>query len=198
MRTSELIELPLDCRLAPCSYGPNRVRHRLKSKVIKHRGHGGSRDEWVVVPEAYEAAGIARELADPGAAHTFPAHLDLCRRHRELREWANGGEGQRLGLPHLPDDVLTPRILRRTLAVELAHRPGGLFAAKLQLKHLSVTTTEGYTNRPGGAQACSTCWPDGSAPCTWGWRTTAGSSTRARPCVSPSPAAPSETGRWPG
>ncbi|MFD8218388.1 site-specific integrase [Streptomyces sp. NPDC059697] len=153
MRTSELIELPLDCQLAPCSYGPNRVRHRLKSKVIKHRGPGGSWDEWVVVPEAYEAVGIARELADPGAAHLFPAHLDLCRRYRELREWVNGGEGQRLGLPHLPDDVLTARILRRTLAVELAHRPGGLFAAKLQLKHLSVTTTEGYANRPGGAQA---------------------------------------------
>ncbi|MFF2511842.1 hypothetical protein [Streptomyces sp. NPDC058086] len=28
-----------------------------------------------------------------------------------------------------------------------------MFAAKLQLKHLSVTTTEGYANRPGGAQA---------------------------------------------
>ncbi|MFB6906582.1 hypothetical protein ACFCWB_20170 [Streptomyces bacillaris] len=45
------------------------------------------------------------------------------------------------------------RILRRTLAVEIAHRPGGLLAAKIQLKHLSVTTTEGYANRPGGAQA---------------------------------------------
>lgn len=27
MRTSELIELPLDCQLAPRSYGPGRVRH---------------------------------------------------------------------------------------------------------------------------------------------------------------------------
>lgn len=153
MRTSELVELPLDCQLAPSSYGTNRVRHRLKSKVVKGRGHGGSWDEWVVVAEAYEAAGVACRLADPGATHLFPVHLDLCRRYRELRAWVNSDEGQRLGLPRLPDDAITPRILRRTLAVELAHRPGGLFAAKLQLKHLSVTTTEGYANRPGGAQA---------------------------------------------
>ncbi len=48
---------------------------------------------------------------------------------------------------------MTPRALRRTLAVEIAYRPGGLLAAKLQLKHLSVVTTEGYAARPGGAQA---------------------------------------------
>jgi hypothetical protein len=110
-------------------------------------------DEWVVVPEAYEAADIARKLADPDAAHLLPAQLDLCRRYRDLRKWINSDEGQRLGLPNLPDDAITPRVLHRTLAVELAHRPGGLFAAKLQLKRLSVTTTEGCANRPGGGQA---------------------------------------------
>lgn len=155
MRTSELVELPADCQLPPARHGPHRVRHRLKSEVIKSRGHGGAWDEWVVVPEAYEAAGVARELADGQAAHLFPAQLDLARHYRELRTWINGEEGRRLGLPALPDDPVTPRILRRTLAIELAHRPSGLFAAKLQLKHLSVTTTEGYANRPGGAQAIS-------------------------------------------
>ena len=44
-------------------------------------------------------------------------------------------------------------MLRRTLAIELAYRPGGLLAAKLHLKHISVATTEGYASRPGGAQA---------------------------------------------
>jgi hypothetical protein len=44
-------------------------------------------------------------------------------------------------------------MLRRTLAIGLAYRPGGLFAAKLALKHISVATTEGYAARPGGAQA---------------------------------------------
>lgn len=37
--------------------------------------------------------------------------------------------------------------------MEIAYRPGGLLASKLQLKHLSVATTEGFANRPGGAQA---------------------------------------------
>lgn len=41
----------------------------------------------------------------------------------------------------------------RTLAVEMAHRPGGLLAAKIHLKHISVVTTEGYADRPGGAQS---------------------------------------------
>jgi hypothetical protein len=40
----------------------------------------------------------------------------------------------------------------RTLAQELAQRPGGLLAAKIHLKHVSATT-EGYANRPGGSQA---------------------------------------------
>lgn len=37
--------------------------------------------------------------------------------------------------------------------MEIAYRPGGLLAGKLQLKHISVLTTEGYASRPGGAQA---------------------------------------------
>lgn len=41
---------------------------------------------------------------------------------------------------------------RRTLALELAHRPGGVLAAKVHLKHVSVATTEGYAARPGGSQ----------------------------------------------
>src|SRR5205807_5112913 len=45
------------------------------------------------------------------------------------------------------------RALRRTLAIELAYRPGGVLAAKLHLKHMAVATTEGYASRPGGAQA---------------------------------------------
>ncbi|GAA2637968.1 hypothetical protein SMC26_23110 [Actinomadura fulvescens] len=45
------------------------------------------------------------------------------------------------------------RALRRTLAIELAYRPGGVLATKIHLKHVAVATTEGYASRPGGAQA---------------------------------------------
>jgi hypothetical protein len=43
-------------------------------------------------------------------------------------------------------------MLRRSLAHDLAYRPGGLLAAKIALKHLKIATTEGYAARPGGAQ----------------------------------------------
>ena len=43
--------------------------------------------------------------------------------------------------------------MRRTLAIELAYRPGGMLAAKWHLKHIAVATTEGYVSTPGGAQA---------------------------------------------
>jgi hypothetical protein len=74
-------------------------------------------------------------------------------RHQWLRNWVNGPSGQRLGLASIPDSPVTLRMLRRTLAIELAYRPGGLLAAKLHLKHISGATTEGYASRPGGAQA---------------------------------------------
>ena len=73
--------------------------------------------------------------------------------YKWFRDWVNGPSGQRLGLASIPGDLVTPRMLRRTLAIELAYRPGGLLAAKLHLKHISVATTEGYASRPGGAQA---------------------------------------------
>jgi hypothetical protein len=70
-----------------------------------------------------------------------------------LRNWINGPAGQRLGLTPIPVGPLNLRMLRRTLAQELAQRPGGLLAAKIHLKHVSTATTEGYANRPGGSQA---------------------------------------------
>jgi len=65
----------------------------------------------------------------------------------------NGPSGQRLGLTPIPDYPVNLRALRRTLAIELAYRPGGVLAAKFQLKHIATATTEGYASRPGGAQA---------------------------------------------
>ncbi len=35
----------------------------------------------------------------------------------------------------------------------MAYRPGGVLATKIHLKHIAVATTEGYSSRPGGAQA---------------------------------------------
>ncbi|MFD5650570.1 site-specific integrase [Streptomyces sp. NPDC127039] len=155
MRHCELGELVVGCRQPPLEIAPGLFRYRLAGKLIKGQPLGGVRDEWVVTREVYEAIEVAERLlgpdAAPGTSLFHPVFCDTT--YQNFRTWVNGPAGQRLGLAPIPEGAVTPRALRRTLAVEIAYRPGGLFAAKLQLKHLSVATTEGYAARPGGAQA---------------------------------------------
>ncbi|MFJ3591936.1 site-specific integrase [Streptomyces sp. NPDC090231] len=155
MRQSELREMNVGCRVPPAEAGPGLVRYKLASRVVKDKPLGGVADEWVVVKEAYDAAEVAEQLLGAGAEIGDPlvtGPLDSTR-ISTFRTWVNGPTGRRLGLAPIPDGPLTARMLRRTLALQIAYRPGGLLAAKLQLKHLSVVTTEGYAARPGGAQA---------------------------------------------
>ncbi|MFD4942256.1 site-specific integrase [Streptomyces sp. NPDC058409] len=155
MRQSELREMNVGCRVPPAEAGPGLVRYKLASRVVKDKPLGGVADEWVVVKEAYDAAEVAEQLLGAGADTGDPLVTGPLDRTRftTFRNWVNGPAGQRLGLAPIPDGPLTARMLRRTLALEIAYRPGGLLAAKVQLKHLSVVTTEGYAARPGGAQA---------------------------------------------
>jgi hypothetical protein len=90
---------------------------------------------------------------DDGETQLLFGRFSFDSRYRAFRGWVNSPAGQRLGLAPIPGPPPTLRALRRTLAIELAYRPGGLLAAKLHLKHISVATTEGYAARPGGAQA---------------------------------------------
>ncbi|MGY1398110.1 site-specific integrase [Streptomyces sp. SS10] len=155
MRQSELREMNVGCRVPPIEAGPGLKRYKLASRVIKGKPLGGVPDEWVVIWEAYQAAEVAEQLLGPDAEIGDPlltSPLD-SNRFTLFRQWVNGAAGQALGLAPIPEGQLTTRMLRRTLALEIAYRPGGLLAAKVQLKHLSVVTTEGYAARPGGAQA---------------------------------------------
>ncbi|MEU6190242.1 hypothetical protein [Nocardia sp. NPDC047038] len=72
---------------------------------------------------------------------------------QQFRRWLTEPFARRLGLATVPQGPVNTRMLGRTLALELAQRPGGLLAAKIARKHVSVTTTEGYAARPGGSQA---------------------------------------------
>ncbi|MFJ9552114.1 site-specific integrase [Streptomyces erythrochromogenes] len=155
MRQSELREMNVGCRVPPVEAGPGLVRYKLASRVVKDKPLGGVADEWVVVKEAYDAAEVAEQLLGAGADIGDPLVTGPLDRTRftTFRNWVNGPAGRRLGLAPIPGGPLSARMLRRTLALEIAYRPGGLLAAKVQLKHLSVVTTEGYAARPGGAQA---------------------------------------------
>jgi hypothetical protein len=74
-------------------------------------------------------------------------------RYTWFRNWVNSPAGTRLGLAAIPAGPVTLRMLRRTLSLEMAYRPGGVLASKIHMKHCVVATTEGYASRPGGAQA---------------------------------------------
>ena len=154
MRSSELMELEVGCRRPPEHYGPELVRYRLASKVIKGQQLGGLADEWVVIEPAYRAAQLLEQLHDnPENGAPLLGRFAFDVRYTWFRNWVNGPSGQRLTLAPIPEAPVSLRALRRTLAIELAYRPGGLLAAKLHLKHIATATTEGYASRPGGAQA---------------------------------------------
>jgi integrase len=153
MRASELMELRSGCRRTT-RHGPDLVRYRLISKVIKGQPIGGVDDEWVVVEQVDQAVAIAEQLGSGDSANALVfGRFAFDMRYGKFRDWVNGPAAQRLGLAPIPEGVVTMRMLRRTLAVEMAYRPGGLFATKIALKHVTVATTEGYAARPGGAQA---------------------------------------------
>ena len=154
MRSSELMELETGCCRPPEQYADGLVRYRLASKIVKGQPLGGTPDEWVVIEAAYQAAQLLVRLHDdPRPGNPLLGRFAFDVRCTWFRNWVNGPSGQRLGLAPIPDDPVSLRALRRTLAIELAYRPGGVLAAKLHLKHIAVATTEGYASRPGGAQA---------------------------------------------
>ncbi|HET8658822.1 MAG TPA: hypothetical protein VFM55_07460 [Micromonosporaceae bacterium] len=153
MRESELMELRTGCRRTT-RHGPDLVRYRLISKVIKGQPLGGIDDEWVVVEQVDQAVAMAEQLNSGAGTNALVfGRFAFDMRYGKFRDWVNGPAAGRLGLAPIPEGVVTMRMLRRTLAVEMAYRPGGLLATKIALKHVTVATTEGYAARPGGAQA---------------------------------------------
>ncbi|HSZ28355.1 MAG TPA: hypothetical protein VK784_01195, partial [Pseudonocardiaceae bacterium] len=154
MRSSELMELQVGCCRPPEHSGLGLTRYRLASKVVKGQPLGGVADEWVVIEPAYRAAQLLEHLHDnPKNGAPLLGRFAFDVRYTWFRNWVNGPAGQRLGLTPIPVSPVSLRALRRTLALELAYRPGGLLATKLHLKHIATATTEGYSHRPGGAQA---------------------------------------------
>ncbi len=153
MRSSELMELRAGARRSAVT-SAGMTRYRLAGNFIKGQGLGGTADEWVVVPEVNRAVALAEQLCDDTSAGTpVFGRFGFPERYHSFRTWVNSPAGQRLGLDPIPEGIANPRRLRRTLAIELAYRPGGLLATKIHLKHVSACTAEGYAARPGGAQA---------------------------------------------
>ncbi|MFE5893209.1 hypothetical protein ACFQ6E_30295 [Streptomyces sp. NPDC056462] len=152
MRAGELDELTAVSAQPPATVSGGTQRFKLGSKLVKGQEFGGVAEEWVVLEPAWRAVKLAARLNQARDDQRVFARSPMSFLHRKLREWVNSPAGQRLGLAPIPAGPVNGRMLRRTLALSLAHRPGGLLAAKIHLKHVSVVTTEGYANRPGGSQ----------------------------------------------
>ncbi|WP_433322862.1 hypothetical protein [Dactylosporangium sp. CA-139066] len=154
MRASELMALRVGCRRPIEEPVTGLRRFRIASKVVKGQPLGGTDDEWIVVEPVYQAVGLAEQLHDtPHDGALLFGRFAFTVRYTWFKNWVNSPAGQRLGLAAIPDGPVNLRMLRRTLALELAYRPGGVLASKIHLKHVAVATTEGYASRPGGAQA---------------------------------------------
>lgn len=153
MRTSELMELRVGCCQPAQTVSGGGQRFRLSGKVIKGRKFGGEHDEWVVISEAADAVALVERLTDAVDGQPLFGCLTFHLRYRRFRNWINSDAGRHLGLAPIPAGPVSLSMLRRTLAQELARRPAGLLATKIQLKHISTVTSEGYANRPGGSQA---------------------------------------------
>jgi integrase len=154
MRASELMELRVGCRRPVEEPIPGLKRYRIASKIIKGQVLGGTDDEWVVIEPIHRAIELLEQLHDdPRDGVLLLSRFNFRVRYLWFRAWVNSPAGARLGLTPIPDEPVTLRMLRRTVALEMAHRPGGVLAAKLHLKHIAAATTEGYAARPGGAQA---------------------------------------------
>lgn len=153
MRRCELMEITAGSRLPPREVPGGGRRFRLASRLIKHQRFGGIPDEWVVIEQVDRAVALAERLTGAAAGQPLFGAVLIGTSYHNLRSWVTEPFARRLGLAPLPAGPVTAGMLRRTLALEMAKRPGGLLATKIHLKHVSVTTTEGYTHRPGGSQA---------------------------------------------
>lgn len=154
MRASELMELRVGCRRPVGEPLPGLKRFRIASRIVKGQPLGGTDDEWIVIEPAHRAVELAEQLHDDQREGALLlGRFAFTVRYTWFRNWVNSPAGARLGLAAIPDGPVTLRMLRRTLALEMAYRPGGVLAAKLHLKHIATATTEGYAARPGGAQA---------------------------------------------
>ena len=89
MRACELMELQVACRSAEEPL-PGMARYRLASKLIKGQPLGGTRDEWVVIEPAYQAAGLAEQLRDaPADGDLLFGRIAFSIRYKSFRKPVN-------------------------------------------------------------------------------------------------------------
>ena len=137
MRSSELMELRVGCRRPVEEPIPGLKRYRIASKIVKGQASGGTDDEWVVIEPV-----LPRHRTRRATPRRPPRRGSAVRPVRLLTFATSGSATGSTPRPEpvsdwlrFRDEPVTLRMLRRTLSLEMAYRPGGVLAAKIHLKH---------------------------------------------------------------
>ena len=172
MRYSEIVEIRPGS-IEPLNDGIGVIRWRLRSRLVKGQRLGGRPESWQVIQPVVDTIEILERLhtggpddplltrdlcrVKPRPPHKPAGRLNFPALLRDLIAWQNDC-GARAGLPPIPDVdgrpwPITPRQFRRTLAREIAFRPHGTIASKVQFKHVHAQVTEGYWGPAGESAA---------------------------------------------
>ena len=145
-------------------------RHRIHSTAYKRAGVTGRSEDWVTIAPVSRAVIVLEQLTGPtrarrgvdslwvvlkgGTATKDHLSSEIVRTLNQFRDHLDRTYGAP-GTPAIPrgaDDRpwhFSTRQFRRTVAWHIANRPFGTVAGKIQYKHASIATFEGYAGQSG-------------------------------------------------
>jgi len=165
MRDSEVQAMCTGCHSVTTSADGLVARHRIRSTAYKDVGIAGRAEEWVTIAPVGRAVAVLDRLTGPtrarrgidslwvvlkdGAATKDHLSSEIVRTLNRFRDHLDRRWGEP-GAPAVPrgsDDRpwnFSTRQFRRSVAWHIANRPFGTVAGKIQYKHASIATFEGY------------------------------------------------------
>lgn len=175
MRDCEVQAMQRGCLSVSRSDDGMIMRHRVRSVAYKGNSSEGEQTEWVTIEPVAKAIQVLEKLSlraasARGLTTLWPVlntksggkeHLssEVVRQLNLYRDHLNDlfGTADAPVIPNGPGDKpwrITTRQFRRTIAWHIANRPFGTIAGKIQYKHASVATFEGYAgNSASGFRA---------------------------------------------
>ena len=165
MRDSEVQAMRSGCHSVARSADGVVERHRIHSTAYKQAGVMGRSEDWVTIQPVSRAVAVLEQLTGPtrarrgidslwvvlksGAATKDHLSSEIVRTLNQFRDHLDRGYGAP-DTPAIPRGTdarpwhFSTRQFRRTVAWHIANRPFGTVAGKIQYKHASIATFEGY------------------------------------------------------